>query len=245
VPKSGAPSDALWQRFAEAIGIDGTHYDHAANAKSNISLTYAETEMLREVNMKVRKPLGPVEYRLIVNKYLANKLLRRAPEEGKEPDRSRLGAESWARVESRAKEMVEAVAASGVRVIGDLDDLRVAPYQGDPEAGDSSGPQVRIPDSVPQALAKLVLRIARLERDLERSRRLLDGSDAPSAESPRGRKGGGGRKAAGQRRGGKKGGKRAAAAEAGRQQTGDDDDFDDFEATAYDGDHDEGSGDDD
>jgi hypothetical protein len=235
VPRSGAPSKVLWQRFSEAIGVDGSHYDDESNAQSNISLTYAETEMLREVNMKVRKPLGPVEYRLLVNKYLANKLLRKAPETGKEPDRPTLGADSHARVERRAAEMLEAVAASGVRVIGDLEELRVSSYKGEPDAVDTTGPRDRIPDSVPQALAKLVLRIARLERDLDHSRKAFDPTSAPSAESPRGggRRGGGSggrRKGSGRRRGAKRAAKRAAAA-----QVMGDDDLDSFEATAYEG----------
>lgn len=253
VPRSGAPSDLLWQRFCEAIGIDGAPYDHDSNAKSNISLSYAETEMLREVNMSVRKPLGPLEYRLLVNKYLANKLLRQAPETGKEVDRPTLGAESHSAIKQRADAMVEALAASGVRIIGDIEDLRVEPYEGDPQAVDSTGPEVRIPDSVPQALAKLVLRIARLERELDRSRNVLDGTSAPSAESPRpggrrggkkaaaggrhgggggGRRGEGGGGGGGGGRGAKKAAKRAAAKAA--QQAGNDD-FDEFETTAYDG----------
>jgi hypothetical protein len=166
VPPSGAPGGLLWQRFCEAVGIQPEHYDDQMNAKSNISLTYSETEMLREVNMRVRKPLGPLEYRILVNKYLANKLLRKAPESGKEPDRPTLGAESHTKIHQRAEALIEGVTASGVRVIGDIDDLRVQPYSGDGEAGDSTGPQNRIPESVPNAIARLVLRIARLERDI-------------------------------------------------------------------------------
>jgi hypothetical protein len=164
VPQSGAPGGLLWQRFSEAVGLDPTHYDDHMNAKSNISLSYAETEMLREVNMRVRKPLGPLEYRVLVNKYLANKLLRKAPEPGLDPDRPTLGAESHAKIQERSEALVAGVKASGVRIIGDIEDLRVGPYTGDPEAGDSTGPRNRIPESVPNAIARLVLRIARLER---------------------------------------------------------------------------------
>lgn len=175
VPPSGAATDELWRRFSEAVGIDASRYDAEPSAKSNISLTYAETEMLREVNMRVRKPLNPLEYRLLVNKYLANRLLRQAPDTVSEPDRPTLGAISHEKIRERADEMVDAVAASGVQVIGDIEDLRVGPYKGEPDAVDSTGPQHRIPDSVPQAIGKLVLRIARLERDLERSRKVLGG----------------------------------------------------------------------
>jgi hypothetical protein len=257
VPSSSAPSDLLWQRFAQAIGVNSDNYDHEANAKSNISLSYAETEMLREVNMRVRKPLGPLEYRLLVNKYLANKLLRKAPETGKEPDRPTLGEASHKLVAQRADDIIEAVAASGVRVIGDLEELRVSAYRGEPGAVDSTGPRDRIPDSVPQALARLVLRIARLERDLEHSRKMANPSAAPSAESPRGPgrgpgggagggSGGGGRGGRGARGGGgggggKGGGKKGAggrqaakrAAKKAAAQGDMDDEFDSFEATAY------------
>lgn len=211
VPPSGASSDELWKRFSKAVGVDASRYDAEPSAKSNVSLTYAETEMLREVNMQVRKPLNPLEYRLLVNKYLANRLLRKPPDAAAEPDRPRLGAASHELVRQRANEMVDRVAASGVQVVGDIDDLRVPAYKGDSDAVDSTGPQNPIPDSVPQAIAKLVLRIARLERDLERSRKISgdtgesddlgDGSDlddavaSMSAESPSrggGRRGGGG-----------------------------------------------------
>lgn len=231
VPQSGAPSDLLWNRFAEAVGAEGSHYDIESDKKSNISLTYAETEMLREVNLRVRKPLTPLEYRILVNKYLANRLLRQAPDAARDPDRPRLGAESHTRTQERADVMLEAVAASGVRVIGDLEDLRVRPFDGDPEAVDSTGPQNPIPETVPKALAKLVLRVARLERDLDRTRKVLGApgpanrsdtdaadddatgatdvsSDSSTGTSARQSGGGGGRRGGGgqRRRGGRSGG---------------------------------------
>lgn len=264
VPPSGAPSDLLWRRFSEAVGIDASRYDQEPSAKSNVSLSYAETEMLREVNMKVRKPLNPLEYRVLVNKYLANRLLRRPPESGTDLDRPTLGAGSHERIRARADEMVDAVVASGVQVIGDIDDLRVPPFDGDPETTDSTGPHHRIPDSVPQAISKLVLRIARLERDLDRSRKISGESadsagltDADelstgmSAEAPSrgGRRGAGSGPGQGKRGGGAgggggaaKGGKKAAARKAAKKaaaassaaEVSDDDDFDMFEATALD-----------
>jgi hypothetical protein len=97
-------------------------------------------------------------------------------------------------------------------------------------------------------MAKLVLRIARLERDLEHSRQLLDDAGTSTTKRRRRGKGGGGknrgRKAGGQGRGGKKRAKRAAAAAAGLKYSGDGRELDDFEAIAYVGDHDEESRDD-
>ncbi len=236
VPRTGAPSELLWQRFAKAIGVDADKYDHQASAKSNISLSYAETEMLRELNLRVRKPLGPLEYRLIVNKYLANQLLRKPPDTGREPDRPTLGERSHAKVHQRAEQMLDALTATKVGVIGDLEELRVSPYQGESGTEDSTGPRQPIPDSVPEALAKLVLRIARLERDLEGFRSGEPASE-PS-ESPRGggRRGGGNRAGGkGGRRGARQGARRAAKRAAAAEGEIDGDDYDIFDPIPFEG----------
>lgn len=268
VPRSGSSIDELWQRFATAIGVDGSTYDTEATAKSNLSLTYPETEMLREVNLLVKKPLGGVEYRVLVNKYLANKLLRRAPVPGMEPDRPTLGEASHAKVVAIADKMIEGVVTTGVRVVGDVEDLRVPPYTGEPAAPDSAGPRERIPESVPQALAKLVLRVARLERDVERSRKSSEPASmaAEAAPAPSGggagarrRKGkanagadaGGTKSGAGgesrspaERTAARKAAKRAARRAAAGRPADDDRDFDSFETTAYLDDDGSGPGDD-
>lgn len=203
VPPSGAPSDLLWRRFAEVIGVDPDAYDHEPDAKSNVSLDYAEAEMLRAVNASVRRRLSPLEYRDLVNRYIANRLLRTAPSGDGKSDRPRLGPDTHARVAARAEQMVAAIRDSGVRVVGDLDELLVPPFDGDASLGEEIGPQHPIPPAVPYVIGKLVLRIARLQRELAAAtsdgsltgvETSDDGAGGPGSKQAAAKRGGGGRK---------------------------------------------------
>jgi hypothetical protein len=171
VPPPGAPLDQLWSRFAEAVGLPDFECDLSTNAKSNLSLTYAETEMLRQVNSGVRKTLNQTEYRLIVNKYLANRLLRQPPESERPTDRPSFGRDSHERIRQRAAAAADALEELPVRVVGSIDELRVAPYTGADDGQDSTGPQDPVPESVAQAITRLVTRLARAEREVARLRK--------------------------------------------------------------------------
>lgn len=175
VPPLDGPPDVLWRRFAQAAGLPSFDGDLSATAKSNVSLTYAETEMLRQVNTEIRKPLNQAEYRMIVNKYLANKVLRQSPESDRPADRPAdrpsFGRDSHERIRERAEAIAEGVAGLGVTVVGDIDELRVAPYGGPEDRQDSTGPRDPIPGSVVVAITKLVTRLARAEREVKRLRR--------------------------------------------------------------------------
>ena len=91
VPPPGAPADLLWKRFADVVGLESARYDHEPDAQSNVSMSYAETEMLRQINVLVEPELSPFEYRSIVNNYFANELMRDGPHDDTD-DRPRLGA---------------------------------------------------------------------------------------------------------------------------------------------------------
>ena len=183
VPPSGEPGDLLWRRFASASGLPSFDADLSTDAKSNVSLTYAETEMLRQINVRVRKPLSQGEYRLLVNKYLANNVLRQPPESdpavqrpedpptNRSVDRPTFGRVSHEQIRTRADAIADGLVELGVPVVGDVDDLRVAPYSGPDDREDSTGPRDPIPDSVVMAISKLVTRLARAEREVKRSRR--------------------------------------------------------------------------
>jgi len=166
IPPPGSSLDLLWHRFADAAGLPPFDCDFKADAKSNVSLTYAETEMLRSVNMSVRRTMSQTEYQQIVNKYLANRLLRRAPDSERSIDRPIFGRESHQRVRRRADELVDALSDLPVEVVGSLEELRVAPYQGAPDGGDSRGPLDPIPEPVADTIANLLGRLARTEREL-------------------------------------------------------------------------------
>ncbi len=240
VPPSGAPSDLLWRRFAEVIGVDPDGYDYEPDAKSNVSLDYAETEMLRAVNSSVRRRLSPLEYRDLVNRYIANRLLRTAPSNEGKFDRPRLGPDNHARVAARAEQMVADIKNSGVRVVGDLDELLVPPFAGDASLGEELGPEAPIPPSVPYVIGKLVLRIARLERELAEA---TDGGSAAKDEGAGdGAPSKASKRAAGKRPANKRNRKRVSPAVARRAASRHGEDDDTLDSLESDGDS-AGSGD--
>jgi hypothetical protein len=160
VPPSEAPPDLLWSRFAEVVGVDPDAYDHEPDSTSNVSLSYRETEMLRQVNVLVGDHLGPVEYRSLVNNFFANKVLRDVAAQ----ERPVLGPASHARVAMVAGEMVATLRSSGVHVVGDLGELEVAPFAGDPDVTESTPPQDRVPDFVPYLISQLLIELALAQR---------------------------------------------------------------------------------
>ncbi|MDX6309995.1 MAG: hypothetical protein QOI06_3041 [Nocardioidaceae bacterium] len=164
VPPSEAPPDLLWSRFAHVVGIDPAAYDHEPDSTSNVSLSYGETEMLRQVNVLLGDRLGPVEYRSLVNNFFANKVLRDAPRQAATRDRPALGPASHARVSALAAEMVGTLRCSRVRVVGDLSELEVAPFAGDPDVSESTPPQERVPDVVPYLISQLLIELALAQR---------------------------------------------------------------------------------
>jgi hypothetical protein len=171
VPPSGTAPDVLWSRFCTATGIDPEQFDYERSKRSNVSLTYAETEMLRKVNLKLRKKMSADGYHQIVNRYIANKLLRHDLAVGGADDRPQLGARSHAAIRARADAMIEGIAASEVNVIGDLGDLRIPAFEGSAESLDTLGPTEQIPDVISDALAHIALRLHRNARTIETLRR--------------------------------------------------------------------------
>jgi len=115
VPRAGARGGELGRRFAAALGVDHAGLEEPASA--NESLGAPSVEVLRLLNGRV-EDLAFGMYARHVKKQLAKRVM--APLRVDEPS---LGFDPppWLRERSRA--MVDAVAASGVRVVGDLGDL--------------------------------------------------------------------------------------------------------------------------
>jgi hypothetical protein len=122
VPPRGSEPGLLWSRFARAVGVDPGVCSEPAT-RSNASLGYASTDLLRRVNRAVGR-LPPSDYNATLKEYLALKVLagRRHLEGRPGPDpRTREFAARWnERVRS-------AITASGAGLTGDLDDLPVRP----------------------------------------------------------------------------------------------------------------------
>lgn len=131
--------EALPAAFEDLLGLrPGTlAVERSDGLIANRSMTARESELLRQLNLVVKQGgLGWREYeRLIRNGVAARLLTARTPG----PDEVPVRLPEWAREEAlaRGRRFRDAIAASGVRVIGDLDQLATAPPSGEPGDLDS------------------------------------------------------------------------------------------------------------
>ena len=127
VPPRGAPPNLLWQRFAAVIGVDPDSIDTSI-ARPNSSLGLAETEMLRNLNGRLRgdNALPQWFYTGHVKETLAHQVLAARPK----TDRLVLPAmyDDWAL--ETAEKQIAGLRAAGYDIVGDLDELRPAPIDG-------------------------------------------------------------------------------------------------------------------
>lgn len=166
VPPPGGPPDLLWRRFAAVVGLDPDAFDATPDANANVSLSYSTVEMLRDVNKHLGGSLDAIEHRRLVWGFLASKLLQNRASKEDSAERPRLSAASHELVRERVELMIAGVRKSGIRVMGDLEDLRVAPYAGPEDHDEHSGPAHPVSVTASWVIAKLLGRIANLERQL-------------------------------------------------------------------------------
>lgn len=117
VPPSGAPRDELWKRFARAIDLPDVAIE-LPEKEANSSLGPGEAELLRHVNASLPEDFPWPRYLRVIKKQFAEVRLasRTSP-------RMVVPAAWHQAVEERAKAMMDRLAATGVRVVGDLGDL--------------------------------------------------------------------------------------------------------------------------
>lgn len=125
VPRPSAPRELLWERFASLVPVDPSGVDLAV--RSNPSLGLASILVLQQTNQRLRarkRPMTPGEYQRNVKQLLAKKAL--GPRARSE---ARLGLdEQWVR--ERGDLEIARLAALGVPVVGDLEELRCEPVAG-------------------------------------------------------------------------------------------------------------------
>jgi hypothetical protein len=127
LPQPGAPRDVLWRRVAGVLQVDPAGYV-TEGLGGNESLGMESAELMRRVNGVVRRTSGARRsYNRVFKHQLAKQVLsqRRAEESVLTVPRS---LHSW--IDETAARQVAAVGASGVHVVGDLDELR--PVLGEP-----------------------------------------------------------------------------------------------------------------
>ncbi|MEQ6902721.1 hypothetical protein [Nocardioides sp. YIM 152588] len=118
VPPSGSDPDALWQRFAAAVGLPDLQYA-VADTPGNPSLGTVETELLRRVTTALPDDLPwPQHSRLVKRRFAQRRLVRfreggmlGVPEDRQQPLREMSDA------------IVEDLRAHGYALHGDLADL--------------------------------------------------------------------------------------------------------------------------
>lgn len=117
VPPPGAPRDLLWQRFAEAVGLEVEGLELAEAPASNPSLGAASTEVLRRLNATLDDLEYP-QFAPVVKHRLAKKTL--GARRDQEPAVG-LDVPGW--LPEAAQGMVDRLGELGVPVVGDLADL--------------------------------------------------------------------------------------------------------------------------
>ena len=155
VPRPGADSDELWRRFCTAIGLAPESCPPTPPA--NESLGAASVQVMRRVNEALQGYDIPwPQYSKELKFGLAKSILTR-----RRRDEEPLGLRTprWLRKEAAA--MKERLRGSGVRIVGDLDDLDAVSTKG--VTGDRVSTQAQL-DAAVFALAGIAQR--NIEREL-------------------------------------------------------------------------------
>jgi len=181
LPPSGNDPNELWRRMAIALGLaDIPLESHDSN---NESLGATGTELLRRVNEQANDmELAQWNYQHGVNRALSHRVLPNLADE-----RSSMslppGEQEWATREARR--IVHEISESGVKVVGELDDL-LPKFK--------TGARVEWPEDIPEAdllalstaaLAGLADEFAELKKDglAGRKRKKRESTPAPQSSS--------------------------------------------------------------
>ena len=149
VPQRGSDPAALWQRFAEVVGVDPA-VATPPDGRRNKSLGRAEAELLRRLNERLDYGIDWPTYAARITHHVAANVLAERPSSGSLTVPP--GDRPW--VTARADAMVAELRAAGCRVVGDLDELRV-PSAGRAEAAAAPSAE-EILDAALDALAALI-----------------------------------------------------------------------------------------
>lgn len=175
VPPSGAPPDALWQRFAATLGLPTTGFDTTQDRNSNFSLSFSDTELVRQINLGLDGRLSRLAHKRWATRYLANRVMRSSAGSETSHDRPALGAEAHAWAVEQSRNTVTELERLEVQVHGDLADLLVQPR---PDAASPTEPAREYPDRAALVIAELLVRLAVVDPLMPDGNELADGSVA-------------------------------------------------------------------
>jgi hypothetical protein len=118
VPPDGTDDQLLWQRFAAVLGLDPDRYDRP-DRSANTSLGPAETELIRRLNLQLRRTLSWEEYERHAKWDLAERVLAA----GRQSGRMVLPGRHAKWVLARSERIVEDLREGGYAIAGQFDDL--------------------------------------------------------------------------------------------------------------------------
>ncbi|MGH3436742.1 MAG: hypothetical protein ACRDRN_09770 [Sciscionella sp.] len=154
VPPKGSPPGLLWERFARVLGADPATYDCEIGV-ANRSLGWAETELLRRVNLAVESAEAGVDrdgYARAVRDVLVDQVL--AGRRDTVPLLLPAHHHDW--VTERALGLIKGIQAAGYQVTGELDDL-LPRLPADPPRQPDTAEQL---DAAVEAMGSLVRQLA-------------------------------------------------------------------------------------
>ncbi|UYM07069.1 hypothetical protein [Solicola gregarius] len=165
LPRPGAPRHLLWERFAAAVDLDPAVAKRSA-PRNNESIGAASAELIRRINERL-SDIAISDYRGTMRHALAIKILSdRVSTEGKAPVNNAF-LEFAAAANARARAAIE---ESGVRVIGDLDDLPVeAPAPSLDDTALDSPSDADVIDAAAYAMPRMRRVVAQRAKQLRRA----------------------------------------------------------------------------
>lgn len=155
LPPQSAPKELLWNRFCAVLGIDHRGFDLEVT-RVNTSLTQADAEVLRRLNMVLPPELEWPEYELLVK----NRFNDIADRSGHE-DRIRVPPRHRRRLLRQSQVIQDSLARAGYDVVGDLNDLTPVKESFGPVRGMR---QPRVADAAIDLLAAALMQPAKLSR---------------------------------------------------------------------------------
>lgn len=158
VPATASSPDELWERFCAATGITALDQsEHEATPPRNVGLGFASAEFLRRLNVRLGPEIGRQLYVRHVKQVLG-KSVAAARTTGTKPGFS-VQQRQWAL--ERSERLITFLRNAGVRVVGDLDDLRPAPSDGTEEL--SAPRDLDVADAALDAVIIMLHRLKELE----------------------------------------------------------------------------------
>lgn len=160
-PRSGAPQDLLWERFADAIGLAPHSVDLSEVTRRNESLGVSQIALLRDVLVAVGDRLEQPWHSRLVKRWFAQTLLTRSRSQPpitppEVAERLRVVSQHW----------IDVIGSGGYQVHGDLAELLPDPADAGARHPDEVDEEAKL-DALPEVLAEMLVRVRGVSEEAE------------------------------------------------------------------------------